>query len=150
MDTEIAWVAGLLEGEGSFLTKSGTSSPLIACQMTDLDVLEEVKRICGAGSIYVVAIRNEKWKQSWTFSVSGKEAARIMNMVRPYMKSRRTSAIDKALLTWNNRIAERNAVEQKAREAAEAWRNGEGSLRSLAERFDVGREHIRKYTDVGA
>ena len=48
---DIAWSAGLFEGEGyiGFLSKSG--SPRLSISMTDLDVLEKFKAITGHGVI---------------------------------------------------------------------------------------------------
>lgn len=49
--TEIAWVAGLMEGEGSFLaTKHG--SPFMTVQMNDKDVLEKLLVILGTAKLY--------------------------------------------------------------------------------------------------
>ena len=49
--TEIAWVAGLLEGEGSFLaTKYG--SPFVTIQMNDKDVLVRLRDILGVAKLY--------------------------------------------------------------------------------------------------
>lgn len=48
---EIAWVAGLMEGEGSFAsTKHG--SPFMTLQMNDKDVLEKLCSILGVAKLY--------------------------------------------------------------------------------------------------
>lgn len=37
-DVEAAWVAGILEGEGTFHLKAG-ATPVVKCGMTDQDVI---------------------------------------------------------------------------------------------------------------
>ena len=47
--TELHWLAGLLEGEGSFMTgpPSSPGLPVIAVNMTDQDVMARLGRIFG-------------------------------------------------------------------------------------------------------
>jgi hypothetical protein len=47
---EIAWAAGLFEGEGCFTHAHGLVNARL--QMTDLDILERFGRIAGVGYIY--------------------------------------------------------------------------------------------------
>lgn len=48
---QIAWVAGLIEGEGTFGVTQ-TNSPFIAIQMNDKDVLEQAQSIMNGTSLY--------------------------------------------------------------------------------------------------
>lgn len=55
-DVEIAWVAGVVEGEGSFLTSmTGEYGPYACVQvgMTDGDVIERLASVTGMGRISV-------------------------------------------------------------------------------------------------
>ena len=62
--TELHWLAGLLEGEGSFMTgpPSSPGLPVIAVNMTDHDVMARIgqifeRKVAGAASVKSVAER---------------------------------------------------------------------------------------------
>jgi hypothetical protein len=99
--TELHWLAGLLEGEGSFMTgpPSSPGLPVIAVNMTDLDVMARIGRIFGR-KVHVVRPRNVRWRTSYQVRVNGREAVRWMTLLRPLMGSRRQSQIDRALASY--------------------------------------------------
>ncbi len=49
-DAELAWVAGILEGEGSFYV--GPGGRKVTVEMKDLDIIERVQTILGGGRLY--------------------------------------------------------------------------------------------------
>ena len=52
-EIDLAWIAGLLDGEGCFTKKSKRGRTImICCQMTDMDVLEKLKEKMGCGRIH--------------------------------------------------------------------------------------------------
>ncbi|MGY4767319.1 LAGLIDADG family homing endonuclease [Kribbella sp. CWNU-51] len=67
----LAWLAGVVEGEGTF-TNSGSSSTLRVV-MTDLDVLERIERITGVGSVRAVSSRQPHHKQAYGWQVKRRE-----------------------------------------------------------------------------
>lgn len=140
---KIAWAAGVLEGEGSFLTKTGTDYPLVSCEMTDKDVLEELQSIFG-GSISKVRKRKIHWKDSWKLMLYGESARKCMISVRPYMKSRRAQKIDEILSSWYNRVVPIRAPSENSILAGRAYLKGEGSLREIGRRFGVSQETVRR------
>lgn len=148
MNTDIAWAAGILEGEGSFNQKNSYAIN-ISCNMTDLDVLEKLQRIFG-GNIYTVKKRKEHWKQSWVWSLNGKEALHTVIILKPYMMSRRSTKIQYLL---NNYYAKAKILEERSsvREtngiaAAKYYLSMEKpSLRKVSEQFHVCHETVRKY-----
>ena len=99
----LAWLAGLLEGEGSFQTysrvtkhvkKDGTlgvyrsSYPRIQVQMTDKDVVEKVAALfnracCGP-------YKREGAKDVYAAQVNGKDALALMQQLLPLMGKRRS------------------------------------------------------------
>lgn len=92
----LPWVAGYLEGEGSFSFNSTTQQLTVAC--TDLDVLEGVKKFIGAGNIY--ALPNncpDKHKNVWRWGVYGQNARNLMTEVYPMMGNRRQFQIRRAM-----------------------------------------------------
>lgn len=95
---QLAWVAGLLEGEGCFTQKttkgSIRGSIAIACQMTDEDVLRRLHQYVGAGSLSGPYDNGPKCKPRWCFRISGESAYLLMKQLRPWMLSRRAEKID--------------------------------------------------------
>lgn len=110
---ELAWLAGLLEGEGCFYltyrkNKDGSPRPLVSvmCSMTDEDVVR--KAACVAGSGYVYRRDGRKGcKPSWTWQDSKVErVAELITRLRPFMGVRRQAKIDEllaAIAGWERR-----------------------------------------------
>ena len=58
-DCEIAWLAGLFDGEGC-IKWSGRNGVLLAISMSDPDILHKVKEITGVGQVYELSDRSLK------------------------------------------------------------------------------------------
>lgn len=95
---DLHWLAGLLEGEGSFLKgpPSAPNRPVIRVHMTDRDVVERVAELFQVSVVYLPA-RKENWKPTWLASLTGRRAVALMQQIRPYMGERRMRQIDAAL-----------------------------------------------------
>lgn len=102
-----AWLAGLYEGEGCAdlrMRNEFGPYPSLAIQMTDLDVLEQVKEWFGVGNISGPyqsknpkadgSLRKPQWK--WAVYV-GSDVATIIEYIRPWVKSRRGKKLDELL-----------------------------------------------------
>jgi hypothetical protein len=63
---ELHWLAGLLEGEGTFMTGPPSSPrlPVIAVNMTDHDVMARLGRISGR-KVHELKPRNARWRTSY-------------------------------------------------------------------------------------
>lgn len=96
---EIAWVAGWLEGEGSFT--SPLRSPRISATNTDLDVLERVCRLLGAAWYPCKTDRRHQTKPLWLFHLCGKNAIAWMLTIYPFMGRRRRSQIRSVIAKWH-------------------------------------------------
>jgi hypothetical protein len=145
-ELRIARAAGILEGEGCFRTVSGRHSPIVACQMTDLDVLEELQDLFG-GTLHTANRAEAHYKPVWVWTVQGDLAQSVMEQVRPFLFRRRREAIDKALATWQARKDVLEVRRVNGEKAGNAYLRGEGSLRQIAKRFDVSYETVRQYAD---
>lgn len=151
MDSATAhWLAGLLEGEGTFLKAppSEPNSPAIRVEMTDKDVIERVARIfCRA--VIRNTPRHEDFKVPYATSIRGRDAVMIMLALRSLMGERRQAAIDQAVasargarhggpdLSWEQVaeiIASRQRREQRVR------------VKDLAEWYGVHPRTIYKIT----
>lgn len=145
----LLWLAGLLEGEGSFMRGSPSSQnqPRISIQMTDEDVIARVATLWGTS--YLRSTRNHqqnpKWKVCFQAAIRGANAVALMNRLRPFMGQRRQTQIDAALATYvarkpgdnTRRLTGEWITEIRLRHAA-----GETYL-ALSKEFNVSRITLR-------
>lgn len=92
------WLAGLLEGEGSFTYHRQTRGryvPKVIVRMTDLDVVERAAALMGS------RIHTQKrlggHKDLHGTAVTGKRAVRLMRSLLPLMGERRSTQIRRFL-----------------------------------------------------
>lgn len=102
-DAEIAWAAGLFEGEGTVaLVRGKPPKQWVNLRMqvwsTDLDVLEKFQRIVG-GKIYgPYAPKGLGTKPIWTWLLqSVEECKSVARSFLPWLGSRRTGDVGNAL-----------------------------------------------------
>ena len=111
----VAWLAGVLEGEGSFLTSrfDGRSYPRVQITMSDRYVLDRAMSLMPGSRIYSVSDERQAergWSDAWIVTVNGFPAAAVMRSVLPWMGSRRSTAIDRSLSAWRPiRVAPRRS-----------------------------------------
>lgn len=109
-ETTIAWVAGLIEGEGSFvLGKCGSIQ--ISVPSTDRDVIYYLESILGGHVNMKSNNGNPKWKQQWVFRIMGHGAYAVSMRILPYLGVRRTAQANKLIAHFRNsprRLMEHN------------------------------------------
>lgn len=95
------WLAGILEGEGSFCPAppSKKNAISISVEMVDEDVVEKIAEIFKIAHC-APQKRQAHWKQSYRVILRGARAAALMRQLRPLMGSRRQAQIDKALASF--------------------------------------------------
>jgi len=98
-DCGVGWLAGLLEGEGSFERRiaRGHVYPAIEVEMCSKDVVERAAALLHATTVSVRLPRSQSWSSTYVAAISGARAAEWMQRLRPLMGVRRTAAIDVAL-----------------------------------------------------
>jgi hypothetical protein len=95
-----AWIAGLLEGEGSFLINRGTASyPVLKVEMCEREVIARVADLLNT-RVWVETSRAEGWRPTYVAQIAGHRAAMWMRELRPLMGIRRKIAIDAALAAY--------------------------------------------------
>lgn len=97
-----AWLAGYLEGEGSFFYNVGKALRCSA-NSTDVDVLRTVLRVAGGRLTGPYSPNYVNAKPVWAWHVSGVGAAYIMARVFGSMSSRRRQQILRSLSSWVSR-----------------------------------------------
>jgi hypothetical protein len=98
----LLWLAGLLEGEGSFIPgpPSSPGVPRISVEMIDEDVIARAALALG-NRYWRVGGRNDIWKPTYRTQLRGESAVRLMQVLRPMMGLRRQAQIDRALASWS-------------------------------------------------
>jgi hypothetical protein len=135
----LLWLAGLLEAEGTFLKPAPSSPrcPIVACRMTDRDVIERVAVAFGTS---VQAIDKGRFRTEYGTRVKGSRAVNLMLELRPMMGDRRRAAIVAALGAYtppSHKLDFAGAEEIRRRRL-----EGE-TVSSLSRSFCVSRPSIR-------
>lgn len=96
---EIAWLAGLLEGEASFSMKWNT--PRIQLAMTDRDVVERAAVLL-EGNVKLKQRKDAQpqHKQQYTVEVAGPKAVQWLMTLYTFMGERRQEKFRELLETW--------------------------------------------------
>jgi hypothetical protein len=134
----LSWLAGLLEGEGTFLSPppSMPNCPIVSCRMTDRDVVERVAQLFDTA---VMAIDKGKYRTEFAATLKGKRAVALMADIRPLMGERRQHAIDSAVSCYRPQIRKLSfEIAEEIRRRAAAG----NSVASLAMEYDVARQTI--------
>lgn len=131
---DLHWLAGLLEGEGSFLRgpPSMPRSPILALSMTDEDVVARVGRLFGRRATRWQP-REARWQATYIVRVTGAKAASWMAALRPLMGERRRAQIDRALGSYDPRPVA--LLGDDGASSALALLASGSSVRDVAERF---------------
>lgn len=113
----LAWLAGLMEGEGSFYlrrAKGRPTAPSVALQMTDVDVVTRAAEIAGVGGGVYVDERSKRTprviqgrpmkgreKDIYMWRVQARDdALALMWALYPWMGDRRRGQIQDCVLEW--------------------------------------------------
>jgi hypothetical protein len=99
--SQLAWLAGLMEGEGSFsrATPAMPRRPRMSVNMTDRDVIERVCELWGT-RLYTHIPKVERFKSVFRTELVGGSAVAMMALLRPHMGLRRQAQIDEAVVTY--------------------------------------------------
>lgn len=91
---DLFWLAGLLEGEGTFDLHKGRY-PRIRLAMTDRDTVGRAATLMDAK--IRLSLHPLPYKATWHTEISGERAAEIMREVLPFMGARRSQKIAEIL-----------------------------------------------------
>src|SRR5262245_34520344 len=97
---DIAWLAGILEGEASFSLRNG--SPKIQMQSTDKDVVERIAGIFGVPfhDSPCKPCGPDHYKLVWGISVHGTRAISWMMTLFVLLGERRQAKVREVIETW--------------------------------------------------
>ncbi|UIW13445.1 LAGLIDADG endonuclease [Arthrobacter phage Amyev] len=91
---DLLWLAGLLEGEGTFDAHRG-KYPRIRLAMTDRDIVGRAASLMD--SKIRLSLHAAPAKPTWHTELSGERAAAIMRQILPFMGTRRSGKIAEVL-----------------------------------------------------
>lgn len=112
-EAEIAWLAGLLEGEGTFTWKKQKryQYPMVKVGSTDRDIIDRVREMWGGPVPEFHRRRRAHWKDQWIVARVGQPAVVVMQQVLPYMGERRAAKIQEILSRWEEHGSRKPVVE---------------------------------------
>lgn len=97
---EIAWAAGLFEGEGSIqLWREGKSDrlyPRLDLASTDEDVVRRFSNAVGTGRVYGPYSRPNR-KTFWRCLLHGQDARHALDLIGPWLGERRAARMQQVL-----------------------------------------------------
>lgn len=122
---EIAWAAGVLEGEGcftrqaSYTRKDGSKLYAIAirCAMGDGDVVRRLHRVLRVGRVYYwspPSHRKRGFAPQYVLGIYARQARGVMRLILPYMCKRRSARIRQLLRGDFRTIAETTKAKRKS------------------------------------
>jgi len=91
---DVIWLAGLLEGEGSFDLHRG-KYPRVRVGMTDRDVIGRAATL--VGSSVRLSLKQKPYTSTWHAEVTGPKATEVMRAILPHMGARRSGRIAEIL-----------------------------------------------------
>lgn len=89
-ESDLMWLVGILEGEGSFDCHRG-KYPRVRLGMTDRDVVGRAATLMG--SRVRLSLHAAPVQATWHTEISGERAADIMRALLPHMGARRSARI---------------------------------------------------------
>jgi hypothetical protein len=106
-ETETAYLAGLVDGEGCIQIRQVKQKPYmiwLVISNTDKAVMEWVESMFGAG-LYVRLPQNVRWKTCYHVRVQGERACILLRRLVPFLRIKRQKA-ETAIKYWEWRRAE--------------------------------------------
>jgi hypothetical protein len=122
---DIAWAAGLIEGEGSIQVRKKANGASVVVQMTDEDVLKSMQSRLGIGTVNGpyghagTSVRKPRWM--WQIGHQ-RDVARLLLAITPMMGVRRREQIDRAV----DAIVNARMMGRFSRRSAKVESNGDG------------------------
>lgn len=97
MKIELAWAAGLFEGEGSIhaQTSGGRKYLLLNLSSTDKDVVERFARAMQCGKVYGPYTEKNPLRPRWSWHAKNKaDAAQAVELLEPFLCERRRAKLE--------------------------------------------------------
>lgn len=102
-DAEVAWAAGLFEGEGTICLYKLRSNPFFALITTDEDVIDRFHEVVGVGRLYKNrAVFGMGSKQQYVWNANAiNEVRHVAQLFLPWLGKRRRARLLEVLDAYN-------------------------------------------------
>ncbi len=140
------WLAGYLEGEGSFIPgpPSSPGQPIISLCTTDEDVIQKIS------SLFKVKYHRTRkdyylkmgWKATYQIRLTGGRAYHLMLILKPLMGIRRKQQIEKAVNSY--RLEKPRIEKEDLLKIRKMLNNKKLSKAEIGRRIGLSRETISK------
>lgn len=142
-DLDIAWLAGLFEGEGTFCIGRGFAQGIVI-QMTDLDILQRIQDRFG-GRVGQSYDRQDKpnWKTCYRWQASVIETDIILPLILPYLGARRCERAQEYMALRQRVLDSKGKQSLKQQNIRAAVASGKTQY-EVAEIFGVSQPYINK------
>jgi hypothetical protein len=125
MGREVAWAAGLFEGEGTIgVRKTPGCQVYISLTSTDEDVVREFARVVDAGKVYGPYQYDEKRKPFWKWNCDGMNGVRVLEDLLPWFLSRRAARAREVIAAWRTRQGEPHYTVSRKGMGGSKYHNG--------------------------
>lgn len=141
LDVDIAWLAGLFEGEGTVAVNGRSLTVRIG--MTDSDVVARAAEIMQA-KVYARDPARKNYKKVWTAQIKGAVAAGVIMTLYPWLGVRRRAQATSALAAW--REQGHGVIAGPIADAMIAYRRAGYSQSDIMDLFKVGKSTVYRHT----
>lgn len=110
---ELAWAAGIVEGEGSIHVRDRDThrSIVLTVVMSDLDVLQRLESVLRVGTIVGPYQQRPGVKPLWHWNVTcARHVAAVVMTLYPLLHGRRRKQVRKVLDAWQRMPGRKNRV----------------------------------------
>jgi len=141
-DLDLAWLAGLFEGEGNVSING--KSLTVRIKMTDEDIVLHAATIMGARVYSMPSPRTRGRKPTWIAQAKGSVAAGVIMTLYPWLGIRRREQARTALAAW--RRQGHGVVAGPIADAIVEYRKAGYSQADIMELFRVGKSTVYRHT----
>src|SRR5438876_5445144 len=138
---DIIWLAGLLEGEGCF---DFIRCPRITINMTDLDIIERVRKIYKTNNKITIIGRGH-YKTAYYLNISGDLSIQWMMTIYVLMGIRRQAQIREVIIKWKEMSGH---VTEKTRRQADKASAKASLIKNMMRLKNISREEARKLIEI--
>jgi len=107
-EAQVAWLAGIYEGEGSCSIQGTGRAFAVTITMTDGDIINRVFELTGIGSVRT--FQRKEYKRCYIWAVSSINAVNFLETILEWLGERRASKAKEAINNWkvNKKQASKN------------------------------------------
>lgn len=142
-ENDLYWLAGFLEGEGSFMKgpPSNPNLPVISAISTDEDVIKKISKLWNVKYHKYNSLKyiNKGYKPTYSIRMKGKRAVELMGELKSLMGRRRQEQIKKAINSYDikgKRLYEDIVINIKNR------LKEKNKHKDIAKEFNISRETV--------